>query len=122
MVYRIIAFRTTLNAGQTNDGVGGDPAPFVITAPNGFQRTITEIRPYGDQSFLMSGTYDTDNIHPIDSDDINTYKKPHLVNALIQTPHQYIIQFTNRGTVTGNFGVDVVVDEETATAAPAAAP
>jgi hypothetical protein len=122
MATRIFAFRVSLNAGQSNDGQGTDPSPFSITVPSGIKRTIVELRPYGDDSFVLNANYDTELYHSIDSDDINTYHRPHFVGLDITETHVYTIIMTNRGTATGNFGVDVVVEETvTGTAAPAPA-
>jgi hypothetical protein len=119
MATRIIRFKVSLNAGQSNNGQGGNPAPFVIQTPTGFQRTIVEVRPFGDQPFEYQGNYDTELYHDIDSDDINTYHRPHYVGLVILTTHQYSAIMTNNGTATGNFGVDIVVEETTAPAGAA---
>lgn len=114
MATRIYRFTVTLNAGQTNDGQGSDPAPFSISPPQGIVRTIVEIRPWGTQPFEYKGYYDTELYHDIDSNDINTYHRPHFVGLQITFTHQYVIQMTNLGTASGTFGVDVVVEESVA--------
>ncbi len=111
MATRIFRFKTQLNAGQSNDGASGDPQIFTITAPSGVNRTIVELRPFGDGPFEYKGSYDTELYHDIDSDDINTFHRPHFVGLLINGTHSYNVIMTNLGTSTGNFGVDVVVEE-----------
>jgi len=63
MATRIFAFRVSLAANQSNDGQGTDPSPFSITVPSGIKRTIVELRPYGDYSFVLNANYDTELYH-----------------------------------------------------------
>ncbi|MEM3845050.1 MAG: hypothetical protein QXU98_05055 [Candidatus Parvarchaeota archaeon] len=114
MATRIYRFTVTLNAGQTNNGQGGNPAQFSISPPQGINRTIVEIRPWGTQPFEYQGYYDTELYHDIDSNDINTYHRPHFVGLLITYTHSYIAQITNNGSSVGQFGVDLVVEETVA--------
>ena len=111
MATRIFRYTVSLNAGQKNDGQGGDPQPFTLTAPQGITRTIVEIRPWGTQAFEYQGSYDTELYHDIDSNDINTYHRPHFVGLNISGTHTYTIIMTNLGSATGSFGVDLVVEE-----------
>ncbi|MEM3844063.1 hypothetical protein [Metallosphaera sp.] len=122
MATRIFRFTVSLNAGQKNDGVGGDPQPFTITPPSGVVRTIVEIRPWGTQPFEYQGYYDTELYHVIDSNDIQTYHRPHFVGLQVTFTHNYNIQMTNLGSSAGTFGVDVVVEETVASSSAAAAP
>jgi len=119
---RIFRFYISLNAGQANNGASGNPSPFVITAPSGINRRIVEIRPWGTQPFEYQGNYDTELYHDIDSNDINTYHRPHYVALDINGTHQYSIVITNNGSSSGTFGVDVVVEESALTGGGAAAP
>ncbi|MEM3828460.1 MAG: hypothetical protein QXP36_04515 [Conexivisphaerales archaeon] len=114
MATRIYRFTVNLNAGQTNNGQGGNPAQFSISPPQGINRTIVEIRPWGTGPFEYQGYYDTELYHDIDSNDINTYHRPHFVGLLITYTHSYIAQMTNLGSSSGTFGVDIVVEETVA--------
>ncbi len=114
MATRIFRFVINLSAGQTNNGQGGNPPPFTISPPQGVVRTIVELRPWGTQSFEYQGYYDTELYHDIDSNDINTYHRPHFVGLQVTFTHQYIIQITNTSSSSGTFGVDVVVEESLA--------
>jgi hypothetical protein len=113
MATRIFRFTCNLNPGQTNDGVNQDPAQFVINVPSqDVQRTIVEIRPFGADAFEYIGLYDTELYHDIDSNDIQTYHRPHFVGLTLTGTHQYAAQMTNKGTTSGAlFGVDIVVEE-----------
>jgi len=122
MATRIFRFTISLSAGQANNGTGGNPSPFVVTAPSGINRRIVEIRPWGTQAFEYQGNYDTELYHDIDSNDINTYHRPHYVALDINGTHQYSIVITNNGSASGTFGVDVVVEESALTGGGAAAP
>jgi len=122
MATRIFRFYISLSAGQANNGASGNPAPFTITAPSGINRRIVEIRPWGTQPFEFQGNYDTELYHDIDSNDINTYHRPHYVALDINGTHQYSIVMTNNGTASGTLGVDVVVEESALTTGGAAAP
>jgi hypothetical protein len=119
---RIFRFYITLAAGQANNGAQGNPSPFTITAPSGINRRIVEIRPWGTQSFEYQGNYDTELYHDIDSNDINTYHRPHYVALDINGTHQYSVVMTNNGSSSGTFGVDLVVEESALTTGGAAAP
>ena len=122
MATRIFRFYITLNAGQANNGAQGNPSPFTVTAPSGINRRIVEIRPWGTQPFEYQGNYDTELYHDIDSNDINTYHRPHYVALDINGTHEYSVVMTNNGTATGTFGVDLVVEESALTGGGAAAP
>jgi len=122
MATRIFRFTISLAAGQANNGASGNPSPFTITAPSGINRRIVEIRPWGTQPFEMQGNYDTELYHDIDSNDINTYHRPHYVALDINGTHQYSIVITNNGSSSGTFGVDVVVEESALTGGGTAAP
>jgi len=119
---RIFRFYVSLSAGQANNGTGGNPSPFTITAPSGINRRIVEIRPWGTQAFEYQGNYDTELYHDIDSNDINTYHRPHYVALDINGTHEYSVVMTNNGSSSGTFGVDVVVEESALTGGGAAAP
>jgi len=121
MATRIFRFYISLSAGQANNGAQGNPSPFTVTAPSGINRRIVEIRPWGTQAFEYQGNYDTELYHDIDSNDINTYHRPHYVALDINGTHEYSVVVTNNSTASGTFGVDLVV-EESALAAGAAAP
>ncbi len=121
MATRIFRFTVTLNAGQKNDGQGGDPQPFTITVPQGIVRTIVELRPWGTQPFEYQGSYDTELYHDIDSNDINTYHRPHFVGLQITNTHTYSVIMSNLGSASGTFGVDVVVEESVASGGGGAA-
>jgi len=122
MATRIFRFYVTLSAGQANNGASGNPSPFTITAPSGINRRIVEIRPWGTQGFEYQGNYDTELYHDIDSNDINTYHRPHYVALDINGTHEYSVVMTNDGTASGTFGVDLVVEESALTTGGAAAP
>ena len=122
MATRIFRFYITLTASQANNGAQGNPSPFTVTAPSNINRRIVEIRPWGTQAFEFQGNYDTELYHDIDSNDINTYHRPHYVALDINGTHQYSIVITNNGSATGTFGVDVVVEESALTTGGAAAP
>ena len=122
MATRIFRFYITLNAGQANNGTQGSPSPFTITAPSGINRRIVEIRPWGTQPFEMQGNFDTELYHDIDSNDINTYHRPHYVALDVNGTHEYSIVMTNNGTASGTLGVDIVVEESALAAGGAAAP
>jgi hypothetical protein len=122
MATRIFRFYITLNAGQANNGASGNPSPFIVTAPSGINRRIVEIRPWGTQPFEYQGNYDTELYHDIDSNDINTYHRPHYVALDINGTHEYSVVVTNNGTATGTFGVDLVVEESALTTSGAATP
>ena len=122
MATRIFRFTISLAAGQANNGASGNPSPFTVTAPSGINRRIVEIRPWGTQPFEMQGNYDTELYHDIDSNDINTYHRPHYVALDINGTHQYSIVITNNGSSSGTFGVDIVVEESALTGGGAAAP
>jgi len=122
MATRIFRFYISLSAGQANNGAQGNPSPFTITAPSNINRRIVEIRPWGTQSFEYQGNYDTELYHDIDSNDINTYHRPHYVALDINGTHQYSIVITNNGSSTGTFGVDLVVEESALATGGAAAP
>jgi len=113
MATRIFRFTCNLNPGQSNDGQGSDPAQFVIKVPSqNVQRTIVEIRPFGADAFEYTGYYDTELYHDIDSNDVNTYHRPHFVGLTLTGTHQYVAQMVNKGTTSGAlFGVDIVVEE-----------
>jgi hypothetical protein len=113
MATRIFRFTCNLNPGQSNDGANGDPDQFVINVPSqNVQRTIVEIRPFGADEFEYIGLYDTELYHDIDSNDINTYHRPHFVGLTLTGTHQYVAQMTNKGTTSGAlYGVDIVVEE-----------
>ena len=119
---RIFRFYVSLSAGQANNGTGGNPSPFTVTAPSGINRRIVEIRPWGTQSFEYQGNYDTELYHDIDSNDINTYHRPHYVALDINGTHEYSVVMTNNGSSSGTFGVDLVVEESALTSGGAAAP
>ena len=119
---RIFRFTISLSAGQANNGAQGNPSPFTVTAPSGINRRIVEIRPWGTQAFEYQGNYDTELYHDIDSNDINTYHRPHYVALDINGTHEYSVVMTNNGTATGTFGVDLVVEESALTGGGAAAP
>jgi hypothetical protein len=122
MATRIFRFTISLNAGQSNNGSQGNPSPFTITAPAGINRRIVEIRPWGTQPFEYQGNYDTELYHDIDSNDINTYHRPHYVALDINGTHEYSVVMTNNGTATGTFGVDLVVEESALATGSATAP
>ena len=122
MATRIFRFTISLSAGQANNDASGNPAPFVVTAPSGINRRIVEIRPWGTQSFEYQGNYDTELYHDIDSNDINTYHRPHYVALDINGTHEYSVVVTNNSTASGTFGVDLVVEESALATGGAAAP
>jgi len=122
MATRIFRFYISLSAGQANNGAQGNPSPFVVTAPSGINRRIVEIRPWGTQPFEYQGNYDTELYHDIDSNDINTYHRPHYVALDINGTHEYSVVMTNNGTASGTFGVDLVVEESALTTGGAATP
>jgi len=113
MATRIYRFVTNLNPGQSNDGVNQDPDQFEISVPTqGVQRTIVEIRPWGADAFEYIGLYDNELYHDIDSNDIQTYHRPHFVGLTLTGTHKYVAQMTNKGTTSGAlYGVDIVVEE-----------
>jgi hypothetical protein len=113
MATRIYRFVTTLNSGQTNDGVSDDPDYFEISVPSqNVQRTIVEIRPFGVDAFEYVGYYDTQLYHDIDSSDIQTFHRPHFVGLTLTGTHIYKAMITNKGSGNGeSFGVDIVVEE-----------
>jgi hypothetical protein len=113
MATRIFRFTCKLDPGQSNDGQGTDPTQFVINVPSqDVQRTIVEIRPFGADAFEYTGYYDTDLYHDIDSNDINTYHRPHFVGLTLTGTHYYVAQMVNKGTTSGAlYGVDIVVEE-----------
>jgi hypothetical protein len=122
MATRIFRFTISLSAGQANNGAQGNPSPFVVTTPSNINRRIVEIRPWGTQPFEYQGNYDTELYHDIDSNDINTYHRPHYVALDINGTHEYSVVVTNNGTATGTFGVDLVVEESALTTSGAATP
>ena len=115
MATKILHFGpVTLNANQSNDGNGQDPAPFSITTPTGVMRTIVEIRPSGTMPWLYTGQLNSEVQHQFDSNDINTYHLPLYVGLDIQGTDTYTAMFTNQGSSSGTFQVDIII-EETAT-------
>jgi len=122
MATRIFRFTISLSAGQANNGASGNPSPFTVTAPSGINRRIVEIRPWGTQPFEMQGNYDTELYHDVDSNDINTYHRPHYVALDVNGTHEYSIVMTNNGTASGTLGVDIVVEESALATGGAAAP
>jgi len=70
----------------------------------------------------MQGNFDTELYHDIDSNDINTYHRPHYVALDVNGTHEYSIVMTNNGTASGTLGVDIVVEESALATGGAAAP